>query len=155
MWIFECHSSMQCAPLKVETLTLWIFTRNEWGAAGHLRSCKKQSERPIAKSLRVLVSGLACAPGVSLLKLWEQFAIGTAACIWIFECNSSMQCAPLWNIMNIYKEWVGVRSCKKQSERPKSLRILVSGLAMRPKRFLVKFVGTVCNWYSMHRNVWV
>ena len=48
----EClNLTFQCSARPFETF--WMFTRNEWGPADHMRSCKKQSERP--KSLRVVV----------------------------------------------------------------------------------------------------
>ena len=53
-------ATFQCNVHSFETL--WIFTRNEWGPAYHVRSCKKQSKQP--KSLRVAV-GWPCAPRVS------------------------------------------------------------------------------------------
>ena len=108
-----------------------------------MRSWKKQPERP--EPLRTS-SGLAMDPK-RFCNLW--FA---TACVWMFECNISMQCAPLWNILNIYdyKEWVGtswpyMRSCNKQSERPKPLRVAVSWPCAFPLNL---------QFASMHMNVW-
>ena len=87
--------------------TFWIFTtaRNNWRSADHMCSCKKQLEWP--KSLRVAV-GWPCASGVPF-KICGNSLVATA-CIWLFECNPTFQflfSAPLWNILNICKEWVG------------------------------------------------
>ena len=97
-------------------------------------------------------SGFGMCPKSSLSNLPEQ--LGTA-CILMFECNSSMQRAPLWNILTF---WIFTRigwgpadhmcSCKKQSEQPKSLRTC-SGLAMRPKLSLSNLpeqFDTACIW---------
>ena len=64
----------------------------------HICSCKKQSERPKSKALRVAVEW-PCP---------KQFLVKFAGTVW-YECNILMQCAPLWNILNIYREWMGTR----------------------------------------------
>ena len=141
------NATFQCSARPFETF--WIFSRNEWGPADHMCNCKKQSEQPKSKFLRVAM-GWPCASSVSVKGLREQF--GTA-CRWMltFRCNISMQCAPLWNILNIYKlkEWVGTSWPFVQlQEAIRTTKVFenCSGLALRLKRFLVKFAGTV--WYK-------
>ena len=79
---FGMSATFQCSVRPFESFR--IFTRNEWGPADHMCSCKKQSKRP--KLLRVAV-GCPCASSVSV-KCLEGYAF-------IFECNISMQRAPL------------------------------------------------------------
>ena len=98
---FECLSAtFECSARPFETF--WTLTRNKWGPADHVRSCKKQSEPP--KCLRV-AAGWPWASSVSVKSLQNNLV----TCRWMFECNISMQCAPLWNILNIYKEWMGTK----------------------------------------------
>ena len=89
-----------------------------------MRSCKKQSEQP--KSLRVAL-GWPCAP--------KRFLVEFAGTVW-YECNISMQCAPLWNILNIYKEWMGTSWPYVQlQEAIRTAKVFegCSGLALRPR----------------------
>ena len=64
----------------------------------------------------------------------------------MFERNISMQCAPLWNILNIYKEWVGTSwPCTQLQEAIRTAKVSesCSGLVMRHKRFLVTFAAKI------------
>ena len=54
----------------------------------------------------------------------------------MLECNSSMQCAPLWNILNIYKE-------PQEAIRTAKVFESCSGLARRPR------VLTDTDWYGV------
>ena len=105
--------------------TFWIFTRNEWGPADHMSSCQKQSEWP--KSLRVAVAW-PCAPSASVKSLGQHV---------IFECTILIQCTPLWNILNIYKEWAGTSCPCAELRMQEAIRTAkafegCSGLAMCP-----------------------
>ena len=117
--MFQCKIACSARPFE----TFWIFTRNEWGPADHMCSCKKQLERP--KSLRVAI----CWP----YTLWVPFKIcGNSWVQYAYEClSATFQCSA----RPFETFWIFTRnkwgpadhmcSCKKQSERPKSLRVAV------------------------------
>jgi len=92
-WMFQSNISMQCAPLK--------HSEYLQGMSGHqLTVCATADTAKVFGSC----SGLTMRP-----KHFCQKVGGKCMCCYalMIECNISMQCAPLWNILNIYKEWMG------------------------------------------------
>ena len=83
------------------------------------------------------------------------------ACIWMFDCSISMQCAPLWNILNICKEWMGISwpyAYVQLQEAIRTAKVFEKlqwfGHAPKLQRFLSN-LWEQSGSYSMQMYVWV
>jgi len=141
---FGMSATFQCSARRSPFETFWIFTRNEWGPDHHMRSCKKQPERF----------------GMRLKCFHSRFAdsLATTTFRWMLECNISMQCTPLKHLIFEYLQGINVwgpadhiPSCKKQSGRPKSLRVAVgwacaSSVSVKGLQNSLQLVTAACKW---------